>query len=247
MDSWLKSLVQRFKTHYPDVSRVIAERFSIKMFVGLPLTILIVVFIINLLLIFDFVEDLINSKSFVVADARVSKFFLDIRSEHVAKAFYLLTLTGNNISVTILTIIGTLLFWAKKKYHYIVALLVTVSGSAISIYSGKNTFHILRPAQNAYYLVKSFSFPSGHATYAMGLYGLLLYMLIRHVSTTKKRILLIVLGVLFILLLGVSRLYLGVHFLSDVLGGFMLGLLWLLTGIYVLEWRKYRLNTHTRK
>ena len=238
----INARLKNLKKSKPALHKVIAERFSKKKFAGLPFTLLIIVFIVNLLVLLDFVEDLINSKSFVVMDANTLKFFSSIRAAPVSRAFYLFTQAGTNITIIALTLSATILFLWKKKYHYIVALLIVVAGSGISVYAGKNTFHLLRPATGAYYLIKSFSFPSGHATYAVSLYGLFLYMLLRQLSTPAKRAAVLFAGVLFILLLGISRLYLGVHFLSDVLGGFMLGMLWLLSGIYIMEWHEYRLK-----
>ncbi len=217
------------------------ERFSLKTFTGLPLTTLISVLVIDILVLLDFVEDLINSKSFVNADAAAASFITLIRTPLGAQLFYIFTQAGNNITIFAVCLFSVLFFIWKKKYHYITGLLIAVAGSAVTIVSGKNTFHILRPVTNAYYELKSFSFPSGHATYAVSLYGFLFYLLIRNIHTLPVKILIIIASLLFILLLGGSRIYLGVHFFSDVLGGFMLGTLWLLLAISIVEWKEYSL------
>lgn len=68
-----------------------------------------------------------------------------------------------------------------------------------------------------------FSFPSGHSMAALVFYGLLLYFILRFVRHKNRQVLLSFLCIAVILLVGVSRIYLGVHFFSDVVGGFLLG------------------------
>ncbi|WP_162428495.1 phosphatase PAP2 family protein [Pontibacter pudoricolor] len=92
-----------------------------------------------------------------------------------------------------------------------------------------------RPADVAYYQVEHYSFPSGHATTAMALFGLLAYFIYRHNRDKPYRKFIVWAAAILILLVGFSRIYLGVHFLSDVLAGFILGFLWALVGISLSE------------
>jgi membrane protein DedA with SNARE-associated domain len=71
------------------------------------------------------------------------------------------------------------------------------------------------------------SFPSGHAMMALVAYGLLAYSLLLKVASWRRRAGVVSAAVVVILLVGFSRLYLGVHYLSDVLGGYAAGLVWL--------------------
>jgi undecaprenyl-diphosphatase len=91
-----------------------------------------------------------------------------------------------------------------------------------------------------FYEETNFSFPSGHSTTAMVLFGMISYFLIRNSTSRRQRILFLLLGLTIILLVGFSRIYLGVHFLSDVLGGYLLGATWLILGITVIEWLSYK-------
>lgn len=68
-----------------------------------------------------------------------------------------------------------------------------------------------------------FSFPSGHSMGALVFYGLLIYFALRYLKKRNRRVLLCFACTAMILLIGISRIYLGVHFFSDVLGGFLLG------------------------
>ena len=72
----------------------------------------------------------------------------------------------------------------------------------------------------------------------MTLYGLLGYWFIRGTRQNRNRGLIGVAAVSLILAVGFSRIYLGVHFLSDVLGGYLLGACWLIVGIVLTEWQR---------
>ena len=99
----------------------------------------------------------------------------------------------------------------------------------------KVSFERNRPEVLAEYDGTGFSFPSGHTTGALTFYGFLIYLVVS--SSMKKQwkwALNIFLGLL-ILLVGLSRVYLGVHFFSDVMAGMLFGLAWLLVCIGALE------------
>lgn len=87
------------------------------------------------------------------------------------------------------------------------------------------------------HLVKSYglSFPSGHAMISASFYGLLIYLVWVNVRNPFSRWVLVVGLSLFIFLIGFSRIYLHVHFASDVLAGFAAGLSWVIIGIYALK------------
>ena len=73
-----------------------------------------------------------------------------------------------------------------------------------------------------------FSFPSGHSMISMAFYGYITYLVYKHVKDKKKRIIYCLLLLLLIALIGISRIYLGVHYLSDVLGGFAFSVAYLM-------------------
>lgn len=99
------------------------------------------------------------------------------------------------------------------------------------------TFQRPRPTGIGVYREVFFSFPSGHATISAALFGYFAYFLWRQVDTWKTRLNILFATGILIMVIGFSRLYLGVHFLSDVLGGYLLGSLWLIIGICIRELR----------
>ena len=88
---------------------------------------------------------------------------------------------------------------------------------------------VQRPRPEGFRLAEAsgFSFPSGHSMIAMAFFGLLVWFVWRYEKDRVRRILIIVALCVIIAMIGISRIYLGVHFASDVLGGFCLSLVWL--------------------
>ena len=82
---------------------------------------------------------------------------------------------------------------------------------------------------------KGLSFPSGHAMMSLTFYGLLAYMAWKNVENVATRIILVGGLLLLILCIGLSRIYLRVHYASDVIAGFSLGIMWLVICSYVLN------------
>jgi len=125
------------------------------------------------------------------------------------------------LSILSLPIAGYL--WMKKKKRVAVIFLVLMFITALSIYALKQTIENPRPI-NGLMPETGFSFPSGHSTIAVVFFGLLCSIITNKTKTIKT--ILITLPILIIL----SRVYLNVHWFSDVIGGALLGTLLLIIG-----------------
>jgi membrane-associated phospholipid phosphatase len=99
----------------------------------------------------------------------------------------------------------------------------------------KLIFHRDRPVSPLLRAAKGFSFPSGHALMGVTFYGLLIVMVWQIVQQPWLKWTLSVFLVLLILAIGLSRIYLRVHYASDVLAGFSVGLVWLLLSLRILS------------
>lgn len=156
---------------------------------------------------------------------------LSVRTPFLLHIFNDITFFGN--TVTVMGITGLLgVFLLSKKYYrsYIAGLAVALTGAAASAYVLKEVVGRVRPGGLIPSVVEtSYSFPSGHATASIALYGFIAFLLCRlyprHYRAT------IAVAVLITLSIGFSRLYLGLHFPSDVVVGYVVGGLWLWLGV----------------
>lgn len=170
----------------------------------------------------------------LTADLWFENMMLGIRTSFFLDLFNWVTFLGNTTTViTITGLVGLYLFYSKHPRVYTLGLIVTIIGAGATSYILKILVNRTRPDGLIPSIIEtSPSFPSGHATLGMALYGFLAYLLCK---TYPKYTAFIVTGAtVLILALGFSRLYLGVHFPTDVLAGYLFGGLWLLVGIKVV-------------
>ena len=126
------------------------------------------------------------------------------------------------------------LFIRKHKW-YSIKIPVIAIGGVLLMFILKYIFNRPRPLIPLLEPVKGLSFPSGHAMMSMSFYGLLIFLVWENVYTRTWRWALTILLLLFILLIGFSRIYLRLHYFSDVIAGFSVGILWLSISIWVIR------------
>ncbi len=231
--------VQKLVKNHPGFFGFIKRRLTRNKFSGLPLTLLTVAFIYILSLFFGIIEDFITTSAVVAADIRIANLLVAFRHPQLIKIFFWITLLGKWEIVVSLAVVFSLVCWLWKKRVYILPLWFLIFGSEFFGFLGKLVFHRQRPAMAAYF-ESSFSFPSGHAIIAMAFYGFLTYFFWRQLKNWKSKINLLFAALIIILAIGFSRLYLGVHFFSDIWAGYLLGALWLIIGISLVEWFRAR-------
>lgn len=245
---WLKHqpALLRLRQRYPNLSRFFINRFNTRVFVGLPLTLVLLVFVVNMALLSQLTESVLESEGMVVFDEHFTSLLYKVRSDTLSKMFFAFTLLGEREAVFIIGGFVSAIFLYRRNYVALFAFWLTLAGVGLSTRYGKTFISRERPADVAYYVVEHFSFPSGHATTAIAMFGILAYFLYRHYEAPTQRKLVLWLAAILILLIGFSRIYLGVHYLSDVLAGFLLGALWLLVGISLTEVMMYRKKKRSR-
>lgn len=179
-------------------------------------------------------------------DNRIADELHEHATRPLTEFFEAVTTLGNGIVLAGVAAIAAYLLARRRYYAEAVLMVLAYVGAEVLSYSLKLAFRRDRPFfTDPLATVSTYSFPSGHATVSVAVYGALCLVLLRRL-TGPARVVCLVAAVLLVSLIGFSRLYLGVHFLSDVLAGFSVGLAWLALCVVVLDLhhrRRSRLQT----
>lgn len=233
------SEVKKIVASFPRFFAFFTRRIDRTNFFGLPFTLLAIAFFYLLFQLFGIVEAVHNFSAIIQIDRRLESLASAFRNLPLVNIFIWITMFGKAQIIVLFTLGASAILWLKNYKNFLLPLWVTVIGSEAFVYLGKILVHRSRPAESVYF-ESSFSFPSGHATAAAALFGFLLYFCWKIIDSWKRRLQLSFIIIALIALIGFSRIYLGVHYLSDVLAGFLLGGLWLLIGISINTWQGFR-------
>ncbi len=174
-------------------------------------------------------------------DLTVHTWFNSVHTDSLTTFFSFVTVFGNWWFVIPLAVFVCIFLYRTEQRRLVVAFVSTLVSAEIVTYVIK--ILVARPrALDALVIENDFSFPSGHSMVAVALYGFLMYVSSRFIQRVwVRRLVILTLGLL-IALIGLSRLYLGVHYLSDVLAGYLIGGAALLVCIRLLPPRRERVQ-----
>jgi undecaprenyl-diphosphatase len=176
----------------------------------------------------------------VRADLAVAAWLQVHGTEGGESIFAAVSWLGSPVLIAVVVLVGVWLA-VRRSWPQFWVWAGTIAGGAALEQVLKAAFHRTRPVYAAEFIHRaSWSFPSGHAMNSLIVYGLLAHMLLPHIESPARRRVLVVGTAVLIAAIGYSRLYLGVHYLSDVVAGFLAGGLWLLVcaGAYDLSQRR---------
>jgi undecaprenyl-diphosphatase len=168
-------------------------------------------------------------------DDRLARWLHAHATDPLTTFFKGVTELGNGIVLAGVAAIAAYLLARRGYYADALLMVLAYCGAEVLSYALKLGFRRDRPFfTDPLATEKTYSFPSGHATVSLATYGALAFVLARR---TRGRARLAILGaaVLLVSLIGFSRLYLGVHFLSDVIAGFGAGTAWVALCVVVLD------------
>ena len=181
-------------------------------------------------------EDVATDDPLVNTDQRFANWLHGHTSPTLTPFFRALTACGSPVVVSLLVVAAALFLWRRRQLAELGFVAVLFGGVAAIDLLLKALFHRARPVfVDPLAIESSYSFPSGHATLTAAVYGALAFLLARRLRTWPARLALTGAAVGWILLVGFSRLYLGLHFLSDVAAGFAVGLGWLFVCVLALS------------
>lgn len=179
-------------------------------------------------------HDVLTRDPLVLADQSAYHFFQALRTPWADHLFVAITEFGDSFVNLCLAGAVLLVLLAKRCYRTAVFWTIAVFGGMGGVQLLKWMAHLPRPT-TLYHGISAYGFPSSHTTMSVVIYGFLAILLARGTSGTLRWGL-FVLVFLFSFFIAISRLYLGAHWLSDVLGGFFIGTSWIaLLGIVYIK------------
>ena len=183
-----------------------------------------------------------------VAHDRTAGFDLAIRNQvhgfaspGLTKAMIAISFLGGDglTAAAILSVIAFLsLHWRREALWMV----VTILGALVLDLSLKYAFHRPRPVPFFVPVPYTYSFPSGHSLFSLCFYGVLAGLLTRRIRSGMLRVLIWTLAALLVAAIGLSRVYLGVHYPSDVIAGYLAASLWVSTLVALDRVRVERKN-----
>jgi membrane protein DedA with SNARE-associated domain/membrane-associated phospholipid phosphatase len=228
--------VRRLRERHPKAWSFVARRFVATEYLGLHLTIGLVLSLGALWLFGGIAEDVIHHDPLTQFDLTIADAFHRHASPMGVAIAKGVSLLGSPAFVSAwgLLVVGLLL--GRRQYLLLGGWIAAVAGGGLLDLALKQVFQRTRPVWDVPLLtVPGWSFPSGHAMGSLVAYGMLAYLLVREAHRHGQRVAVIACAALLILLIGLSRIYLGVHYFSDVVGGYAAGVVWLAACVSGLE------------
>jgi len=209
---------------------------------------LLTAFIISLISLIGFscMAILISGNKIVQLDQNVISFIQGFESPPLTSIMKCFTYVGSfHIVFGIFVIVAFFLYFILKHRLELLLFCTVVIGTPIINQVLKQFFHRVRPDLHRLIEIGGYSFPSGHAMNALAVYGILSFLFWRHIPSRLWRTTLIIISTIIVLMIGISRIYLGVHYPSDIIGGYFASGFWLTISIYFF--RRYKEKRKTRE
>jgi len=228
--------VKGFIGRHPGLVAFIRERLSPVSYLGIHLTIGFILSAIFVWIFGGITEDVLTGDPFVKVDQWVLQNVLYFRTPMVSEIMIVFTHVAGEVLIAAGSLVIIIYSLFRKRFDSLIAFISAILGGNILVLVLKVTIRRTRPVtENSLVSAGGWSFPSGHAMMSVIFYCMVLYFAIRHMHSWKLRVFMVMAAGFVVFLLGLSRIYLEVHYLSDVLAGYAGGLFWLTICITALE------------
>ena len=206
----------------------VVARFDPRSHLGLGLTIRLVLFVLAIWAFSGLLDAVLDNRTLVAIDRAVETWFHARATPAGLETFNIITQLGSPVVNVLIGVVAIYLLF-KRQYPLLVTWLAANLGGKIIEFIIKNTVHRARPSFSAEFLrTVSYSFPSGHTMGSTICYLMLAYMVATKPRASRNvRYVAYAIAITLIVTVAFSRLYLQVHYPTDVMGGFAAGLAWL--------------------
>lgn len=216
-------------------------RLSLRQYLSIHLIIGLLASAVCLWLFSQLAEDVATHDAIVHFDQLLADALHQLATPVTTTGFLVISLLGNQV-VLVLAISLTVLYLLHRHWMHATFWLIALAGGQVLNWLLKDLFARPRPVfQNPLVTEVNYSFPSGHAMMSLITYGLLAYFAVLGLRNRGSRALVIASAAFLVLMIGLSRIYLGVHYFSDVVGGYAAAGVWLSACITAMDWiRRHR-------
>ena len=226
----------------PAVASFLHARLSPEGYLGLHLTIGAILLLVATALFGAIAADVASAAPITLLDIRIAR-WLHAHATAALTTFMLgVTYLHGVTGITVLSVMLGIVFWRRHARYWALTLAIAVAGGAMLNVAMKYTFHRARPSfDDPLLTLLTYSFPSGHTAGSTLFYGVLASYLTAHHAGWAARGCIFLAALAMVLLVGTSRMYLGVHYFSDVLGAMAEGAAWLaltITAVSTLRRRR---------
>ena len=181
-------------------------------------------------------------------DVQLNRWLHEHSSTALTRFFEVLTTAGGLTFLLVVAGVTSIVLARRHAYSEAVLVLAAFAGGQLINGAMKLAFERPRPEfRDAHLTLHTFSFPSGHAMVSTAVYGAVALVMLRRVRKPAARIAVIAGAVVLVGLIGFSRIYLGAHYVSDVLAGISLGLAWLALCVLAVTVRERRRRAGTQQ
>lgn len=238
--------VRGFAARHPRVAAFVVARLTPGEYLGLHLTVGMLVSLGALWLLAGVTEDVLHHDPLTHFDVTVMEWFHTHATPTGYRIFSTVTDLGSPLTVIALTLGIAAVLVVERQRVLLVAWLVALAGGGLLDEILKITIRRPRPPYAAEFLQHfSFSFPSGHSIGSFLAYGMLAYLVVLHVRSHAVRVIAVLTAATLVGLIGFSRIYLGVHYFSDVVAGYATGVVWVsscISGAEIARRRRLQLG-----
>ena len=227
---------------FPRLRHFVAARLSPEGQTGLHLTVGVILMVAAAWLFGDLAEDVVNNEAITLLDVQIANWFHANATVSMTRFMLLVSNLNGMVGAPIMAALLAAYFYWKREHYWLVATVAVVPGGMLLNVLLKYAFHRSRPSfDNPLLSLTTYSFPSGHTANAALFYGLVACWLWVNHRGIGKRAASVAAACTMVALVGISRMYLGVHYLSDVLAASAEGCAWLavcITAISTLRRRR---------
>lgn len=183
------------------------------------------IILVSTFLLADLTKNTLFDNDVLRFDTEISQYIYSFRTSELTQFMIFISWLGADFILAVSTVILIFFTWKKHKSESLIFFVMLLFGALLNLLL-KEVFRRPRPTFDSLLNLSSYSFPSGHAMNSFVFYATVSYFFYHFTKNIMLSLLVVTISVILVLLIGISRIYLGVHYPSDVIAGYLAGLFW---------------------